>query len=80
MENHENTVTNIMDRLIELGQSKPLLPVMAPPMGLETTHVPTIADPIRNQAKRLVGIEVELKSMRETLTQPVVDQIQTAVC
>ena len=42
---------------------------MASLVGLETTHIPMLTDPIRNQAKQLAVIEGELKSIQETLTQ-----------
>ena len=71
LDDHEDKVANMMDRFIQLNHTKPLLPIVAPQVGLDTTHTPTIVEQIRNQTKRLESIEAKLKSSQETLKQPV---------
>ena len=81
LDDHEDKVTKMMDRLLQLSHVKLSLLIVARPVGLEVTYMYAlmIVDPIRNQTKTLAGIEGELNSIQETLTQLLLGRIQTAV-
>ena len=62
LDDHEDRMTNIMDRLIQLSHAKPSPTVMAPPISLEMA-----AEPSRLLHRRLHHLESSLRSINETV-------------
>ena len=62
LDDHDNKIANMMDRLIRLSHTKPSLTIAALPMSLETS-----AEPSQFLRRRLDHMESTLRSMNLTV-------------